>query len=135
MKITIKQIFNNIIYFGFYIPYWKLENIVGSILYFLMTRKINDKLYQIYKKKDHFSIRYKIRKKLGQLKIEFNPYSSTKYELNSIKKDREKYVKDIIQPYTNKGNINKDYLKVYGDSYFKNEKKMNDKQIKQLSDY
>lgn len=135
MKITIKQIFNNIIYFGFYIPYWKLENIVGSILYFLMTRKINDKLYQIYKKKDRFSIRYEIRKKLGQLKIEFNPYSSTKYELNCIKKDREKYAKDIIQPYTNKGNINKDYLKVYGNSYFKNEKKMNDKQIKQLSNY
>lgn len=131
----IKQIFNNIIYFGFYIPCWKLEDIVGNILYFLMTRKINDKLYQIYKKKDRFSIRYKIRKKLGQLKIEFNPYNSTKYELNSIKKDREKYVKDIIQPYTNKGNINKDYLKVYGDSYFKNEKKLNDKQIKQLSDY
>ena len=45
-----------------------------------------------------------------------NDFVSSGYELSCIKKQREKYAKDIVQPYNLDGATNKDFKKLYPNS-------------------
>ena len=54
--------------------------------------------------------------------------SGNKRARNKSETEREYYSKEILQPFNSNGSINKDFLKIYGDSIYKS-KGMTDEQI------
>lgn len=43
-------------------------------------------------------------------------FIASNYELSFVKKQREKYAKDLVQPYNHDGTFNKDFKKLYPNS-------------------